>query len=126
MTRTDILNSVMELYGNLRFYSAYTERLYHCKADIIQSNFSKWIILRSYSTIVAAYDKNTEILYVFGYYSNTTCQHVAKFKNWLQYELYPVSVKRINLYNDSKIGKRIAADNKADDFASVIANATEK
>lgn len=86
---------------------------------------SDFIILQSYLTIVAAYQHSTGILWVFGFYSNTTAQHIAKFSNWIRYEYrtgwnYP---RKVNLYNDSKTGKRAARKNLDDDFASVIATA---
>ena len=100
-------------------------RLYYCKAWIIKPDFSDFLILQSYSTIVAAYQFSTGILWVFGFYSNTTAQHIAKFKNWIRYEYqagwnYP---HRVNLYNDSKTRKRAAQKNLDDDFASVISTA---
>ena len=103
----------------------YKKRLYYCKAWIIKSDFSDFLILQSYSTIVAAYEFKTNILWVFGRYSNTTSQHIAKFWKWIRYEYqtgrnYP---KRVNLYNDSRTGKRAAQKNLGDDFASVISAA---
>lgn len=100
-------------------------RLAYCKAWIIRPDFSDFIILQSYSTIVAAYQFSTGILWVFDFYSNTTAQHIAKFRNWIRYEYrtgwnYPRTVK---LYNDSRTGKRAARKNLDDDFASVIAAA---
>lgn len=99
------------------------EQLYNCKAWIIKPDFSDLILLRSYSTIVAAFQRSTGILWVFGFYSHTTAQHIAKFRNWIRYEYqtgwnYP---ERVNLYNDSRTGKRAAKKNLDDDFASVIA-----
>ena len=127
MTRTDIINSAtfFMIDNHYDFYDIKSIRLYHCTAWCIVSNYSKWILLQSYKTIVAAYDEIADILYVFDYYSHTTCQHVAKFQNWLKREFCPVSVKRINLYNDSRTGKRAAQKNIDDDFASVIASAIE-
>lgn len=85
---------------------------------------SDFLILKSYSTIVAAFQFSTGILWVFDHYSNTTSQHIAKFRNWIRYKYltgwnYP---KEVNLYNDSRTGKR-AAQKNIDDFASVIATA---
>ena len=101
------------------------EQLYYCKARILMIDNSDFIILQSYLTIVAAYQHSTGILWVFGFYSNTTAQHVAKFCKWLQNEYdtgwnYQRTVK---LYNDSKTGKRAARKNLDDDFASVIESA---
>ena len=89
----------------------------------MQSRYSKWILLQSYNKIVAAYDKNTEILFVFNYYSVTTAQHVSKFRKWLLKEMNPRPVRRVNLYNDSRTGKRAAQKNIEDDFSSVIESA---
>lgn len=103
----------------------YKERLYYCKAWIIKPDFSDFLILQSYSSIVAAYEYSTNILWVFDFYSNTTAQHVAKFLNWLRYKynLEWTSISKVNLYNDSRTGKRAARKNLDDDFASVIASA---
>lgn len=124
MTRSEIVDQVLEAY-----YSGYprthTERLYTCKAWVYMPDNSDFIILQSYSTIVAVYQRTTGIVWVFGYYSATTAQHVAEFRNWVRYKYntgwnYPVTVR---LYNDSKTGKRAARKNLDDDFASVISTA---
>ena len=121
--RSEIVKTVESL-SNLHTGGS-KSRLYYCKAWIIKPDFSDFLILQSYSTIVAAYQYSTGILWVFGYYSATTAQHVAKFSNWLRYDYklklnYP---KIVRLYNDSKTGKRAARKNLDDDFASVIAAA---
>lgn len=127
MTRSGIIKSATFMLDNYNdFPDIKSIRLYYCTAWRISSNYSRWILLQSYKTIVAAYDKIADTLYVFGYYSATTAQHVAKFRNWIRYEFNPVSVKRINLYNDSRTGKRAARKNLDDDFASVIASALKK
>lgn len=123
MTRKDIIKLATFMLDN--YPDIKRIRLYHCTAWCISSNYSKWILLQSYKTIVAAYDKISDILYVFDYYSHTTCQHVVKFRNWLKYEFNPVSVKRVNLYNDSRTPKYMGMIRKADDFASVIASVIE-
>ena len=102
-----------------------TEQLYNCKAWIIRPDYSNIVVLQSYTTIVAVYQLSTGILWVFGFYSNTTAQHVAKFGKYIRYKYntgcnHPQVVK---LYNDSKTGKRAARKNLDDDFASVIATA---
>lgn len=121
MTRNELIKSATFMFIN--YPDIKLTRLYHCTAWVMQSNYSKWILLQSYNTFAAAYDKNTEILYVFNYYSSTTSQHVAKFYRWLLKEMNPRPVKRVNLYNDSRTGKRAAQKNDDDDFASVIATA---
>ena len=71
------------------------ERLNYCQADICYCDYSEFfkcspILLRSYSTFVAAYIPTTDLLFVFDYYSPTTCQHIAKFRAWLRYNYYRV------------------------------------
>lgn len=105
-----------------RAVKSHAEQLYNCKAWIFIPENSDLIILQSCSTIVAAFQRSTGILWVFGFYSNTASQHVAKFRNWIRYRLqtgwnYPITVR---LYNDSRTGKRAARKNLDDDFASVI------
>lgn len=122
-TRSDIVKTV-ENQSDLHL-GGYKKRLYYCKADIIHPEFSDFLILKSYSTVVAAYQYSTGILWVFGYYSVTTASHISKFRNWITYEYqdglyYP---RKVNLYNDSKTGKRAARKNLDDDFASVISTA---
>ena len=122
-TREEILDAVTSVYN--RTVIAQIEQLYYCKARIFIPDNSDFVILQSYITIVAAYQRTTGILWVFGYYSNTTAKHIAKFRNWLRYEYqtgwnYP---KTVRLYNDSKTGKLAARKNLEDDFASVIATA---
>lgn len=122
-TRSDYVSQVNFL-SDLHL-GGYKEQLYNCKAWIIKSDFSDFLILQSYSSIVAAYEYSTDILWVFGFYSNTTSQHIAKFKNWIRYKYqkgwnYP---EVIRLYNDSRTGKRAARKNIEDDFASVIESA---
>ena len=122
-TRSDIVKTV-ENQSDLHL-GGYKKRLYYCKAQIIYPDFSDFLILQSYSTIAAAYQISTEILWVFDHYSNTTTQHVAKFRTWLYYEFKTGRSlpHKVNLYNDSKTGKRAARKNLEDDFASVISTA---
>ena len=122
-TRSDIVKAVE--YQSSLHVGGSKSRLYYCTAWIIKPDFSDFLILQSYSTIVAAYQFSTGILWVFGYYSATTAQHVSKFRNWIRYKYntgwnYP---RKVNLYNDSKTGKRAARKNLDDDFASVISTA---
>lgn len=122
-TRSEIVKAV-EHQSNLHV-GGYKSRLYYCTAWIIKPDFSDFLILQSYSTIVAAYQFSTRILWVFGFYSHTTAQHIGKFRNWIRCKYntgwnYPVTVR---LYNDSKTGKRAARKNLDDDFASVISTA---
>lgn len=122
-TRSDIAKAV-ESQSNLNVGGS-KNRLYTCKAWIIKPDFSDFLILQSYSTIVAAYQFSTGILWVFGFYSHTTSQHIAKFRTWLCYEFKTGRSlpRKVNLYNDSRTGKRAAQKNHEDDFASVISTA---
>lgn len=122
-TRKELAELVIDAYNKNPMGLA--ERLYFCKAWIIYPDNSDFIILQSYSTIVAAFQRSTGILWVFGFYSHTTATHIAKFKNWIRYDYqtgwnYPITVR---LYNDSRTGKRAAQKNIEDDFSSVIAAA---
>lgn len=119
-TRKELANAVISEYE--RAVMGQFEQLYNCKAWIVNRDNSDFIILQSYSTIVAAFQRSTGILWVFDFYSNTTASHIAKFRNWLRYVYqtgwnYPIIVR---LYNDSRTGKRAARKNIEDDFASVI------
>lgn len=122
-TRRELADAVISEYN--RAVKGQVEQLYCCKAWVVMPDNSDFLILQSYSTIVAAFQRTTGILWVFGFYSNTTAQHIAKFKNWIRYGFqtgwnYP---KKVNLYNDSRTGKRAARKNLDDDFASVIVSA---
>lgn len=120
-TKRELTDAVISEYN--RAVKGQIEQLYSCKAWIIQSDNSDFVILQSYTTIVAVYQRTARILWVFDHYSNTTAQHVAKFRDWVRYEYrtgwnYP---RVVRLYNDSRTGKRAARKNLDDDFASVIA-----
>lgn len=122
-TRKELADAVISDYNCA--VKGHCKQLYNCKAWIFTPDNSDFIILKSYSTIVAAFQRSTGVLWVFGFYSNTTTQHVAKFRNWFRFEYqtgwnYPIIVR---LYNDSKTGKRAARKNLDDDFSSVIESA---
>ena len=122
-TRSEIAKTVV--FQSDLHLGGYRSQLYSRKAWILHPDFSDFLILQSYSSIVATYQFSTGILWVFDHYSNTTAQHVAKFQNWIRYEYqtgwdYP---RIVRLYNDSRTGKRAAQKNLDDDFASVISAA---
>lgn len=122
-TRSEIVAAAIDAYNNTKIGNV--KQLYNCKAWIWESDASDFTVLKSYSTIVAAFQCSTGILWVFDFYSHTTASHIAKFQNWIQYE-YQTGCSRpykVNLYNDSRTGKRTASKNTEDDFASVIATA---
>lgn len=122
-TRSEIVAAVIDAYNNAK--TGKEKQLYNCKAWIFETDAFDFTALKSYTSIVAAYQHSTGILWVFGYYSNTTVQHIAKFRGWIRVEYqagwnYPHTVA---LYNNSRTGKRAAKKNLEDDFASVIASA---
>lgn len=122
-TRKELLDAVIAKYNCAA--KGQCKQLYLCKAWIFTPDNSDFIILQSYSTIVAAFQRSTGILWVFDFYSRTTASHIAKFRNWIRCE-YQTGWSRphtVNLYNDSRTGKRAARKNIEDDFASVIATA---
>lgn len=122
-TRSEIVAAVIDAYNNTT--KGKDIQLYNCKAWIWETDAFDFTVLKSYSTIVAAYQRSTGILWIFGFYSNTTAKHVAKFRDWVRSEYqagwnYPITIR---LYNDSRTTKRAARKNLDDDFASVIASA---
>lgn len=122
-TRKELAELVIDAYNKTK--RGKEKQLYNCKAWICEINSFDFTVLQSYSSIVAAYQRSSGILWIFGFYSHTTAQHIAKFRNWIRYEYqagwnYPRVVK---LYNHSGTGKRAARKNIEDDFASVIASA---
>ena len=123
MKRKDIMNKVYNAYYSS--YPASFKRLYNCKALIVHVEYSEWLVLKSCERVVAAFQVSTGILWVFGFYSTTTAQHVAKFCKWLRndYNTTWNYQRTVKLYNDSKTGKRAARKNLDDDFASVIESA---
>ena len=122
-TRQELADAVISEYN--RAVKGQAEQLYCCKAWVFMPDNSDFLILQSYSTIVAAFQRTTGILWVFDYYSHTTVSHIAKFRNWIRYELQTGWSRpyTVNLYNDSRTGKRAVQKNIDDDFASVIATA---
>ena len=122
-TRSEIESAVFDAYNKTSIGKL--KRLYYCKAWICENDSFDFTVLQSYSSIVAAYQRSTGILWVFGFYSNTTAQHIAKFRNWLRndYNTGWNYQRTVKLYNDSKTGKRAARKNLDNDFASVIAAA---
>ena len=58
-TRSELISSV--LYFSDMPTGGYRSQLYSCKAWIIKPDFSDFLILQSYSTIVAAYQYSTGI-----------------------------------------------------------------
>lgn len=76
-TRKEIAEAVLS-QSDLHL-GGYRSQLYSCKAWILHPDFSDFLILQSYTTVVAAFQFSTGILWVFDYYSHTTVSHIAKF-----------------------------------------------
>ena len=79
-TRKDIINFAKEsvLSGTTR-----VERLNYCKASLIYIDDGKYVVLRSYATIVGIFSNRTDTFYSFGSYSRTTIQHTYKAARFL-------------------------------------------
>jgi len=62
----------------------FNTRLYHCQAWIAETE--RFLVLKSYDTIVALLDKNTGVMYdihrlAYGY-TATSSHHIGKFKRY--------------------------------------------
>lgn len=65
-----------------------TTQLYHCTADL--EIYRDYVLLTSYSTLVAIYHIPSKTVLIRGRYSATTDQHVHKFLKWLRTYQYEV------------------------------------
>lgn len=79
-------------YYDSRFAGFKSRQLYTCMAYTAHDYDNDMIVLRSYSTIVALYDIDNQIVIERKYYSNTTTQHVAKFR-YLMFREFNLSCK---------------------------------
>lgn len=81
MTYGMYINEFSKVFGRWNDYRISEEptikKLRSCNARVYE--YSDIIVLQSYSTIVAWYDKINEKILVYGYYSATTQQHISKF-----------------------------------------------
>ena len=92
MTKSEQLNineTIVEVVYDLKKeFNALTHlhRLRTCQANVYTlTNNERYVVLESYNTIVAIYDRKTGWMYdilrfVYGY-TATSAQHIAKFKN---------------------------------------------
>ena len=95
--RQEFINKVEKLYPH------HSERLFHCQARIVYCEYSTEfncapILLQSYNTYVAMYMPTTDRLFVFDYYSPNTCQHIAKFNNFIKLFSSYWKVPQFNCY----------------------------
>ena len=80
-------------------------RLRHCSAWVGTQMYGDKLyrVLKSYSTIVALYDVQTNTIVEYGHFSSTTYHHIAKFSSdmYLEYQVRSnipaYHVNRINL-----------------------------
>lgn len=84
--RNDCILEALEEYNNYAETALRTapRRLEYCTAETFNVG-SRYTVLRSYNTIVAFYDYETDTLYdvlryVYGY-TATSAKHIAKFRN---------------------------------------------
>ena len=75
-----------EIYTQKWAYKS--KKLFHCSADILTSDTSPYILLRSYATIIAVFDTQSGELFdflrlVYGY-TNTSTQHYHKFRKLIE------------------------------------------
>lgn len=71
-TRFDAVLDKLYFANNVK-----VERLRNCQATVYFVD--SYIVLKSYNTYVAIYATKTKRLFVNGYYSPTTQQHISKF-----------------------------------------------
>ena len=79
------MKKALEMLENFIPVSWQGVRLAHCTACELEGYIDSpehgelWYALRSYNTIVALYNTYTDTVYVLGYWSSTTAQHIAKW-----------------------------------------------
>ena len=74
MTRRDLINITL---NEMSKGTINTVRINQCKA-FIETATPNFYIVVSYYTPVAVYVKSTGTMYIFGFYSRTTQQHIRK------------------------------------------------
>lgn len=86
MTRTELMIYARQEYDKAianHTYKVYSQ-LNYCQAQYVDTGSS--VILKSYNTIVAIYNKYVGTLYVFDYFSNTSQKHISKFAELLAWD----------------------------------------
>lgn len=94
MTRIELMNYAQQTYYkalSTHKFNRY-ERLNTCQAHYI--DIGNVVILKSYNTVVAIYNKTVGSLYVFDYYSVTTQSHISKFVHMLDWDRIVYLYKR--------------------------------
>ena len=79
--KTDFNEQLLQLREDLlcNSHDVIWKRVAHCKAWF--TVYKGYFFLKSYNTIVAMYESISDTIYSYGRYSNTTYQHVRKFRN---------------------------------------------
>lgn len=101
MTRTELMIYAKQEYDKALARHTYKEYscLNQCQACYVDTGTA--VILKSYDTIVAIFNKQVGSLYVFNYYSATTVRHICKFASMLEWDRIVYLYKR----SDSVIEK---------------------
>lgn len=69
-------------------------------AVVLMENNNTKIVLRSYTTRVAVYEKG--VLRVYGWYSQTTARHIQEFLEWLSLEADVARIGELENYDTRK------------------------
>ena len=77
MKRTQLIDYTANWVVN-RKATLYKQQVNYCQCWLLKRDFNNVTVVQSYSTYVAIFSHETGTLYVFDYYSNTTCQHIRK------------------------------------------------
>ncbi len=100
MTKTELFEQCEK-----HFHDSYIKPLNRCQAEntstVCFDDSTQWIILRSYSTIVAAFSCVSGTVYVRDYYSATTVQHVTKFMQKISADFYIVRIAYLYKRSDN-------------------------
>lgn len=94
MTRRDLINITLK---ELDKPTRNIERINHCNAFIVEVT-PKFYIVVSYNTPVAVYVKSVATMYVFGFYSITTQQHIRKAADKLDAMRFTFLYQRTDKY----------------------------
>ena len=78
MTRTELMNFANKVYLTYLPWARKEERIFSCEAWIVKWDFTDFVLIKSYSTIVGIFSYSTGTLYVFKYYTVTTSEHIIK------------------------------------------------
>ena len=87
------IERLKELYkSDITIPETNKNRINKCQAWFLDCG--NYVLIKSYKTIVAVYDKTDRTLYSFGRYSITTYQHIRKYRNDYTPDMY--KTKEVN------------------------------